>query len=157
MDDTGTAWERLGRLLIARRVELGFPNRSAFARHLGMSHDRTLADLEKARRQNFDETTLLFVENGYGWQAGSIREVLAGGDPILTAADRQRVMRRALAELHGAGEPTVTEENPEPEAEVDRRPVGLGLDDAAEGLTAEDIQPVLEVIRLAKRAKGLAE
>jgi hypothetical protein len=100
------AWRRLGELLMARRVELGFPIRSAFAKHLGMSHDRTLADLENARRRNFDQTTLLFVERGYGWGSGSIRAVLAGG------------------------EPSVTEENPRPEGEIDPGSVGSRRQDA---------------------------
>jgi hypothetical protein len=105
-EDEDHAWRRLGELLMARRVELGFPIRSAFAKHLGMSHDRTLADLENARRRNFDQTTLLFVERGYGWRRGSIKDVLGGG------------------------EPTVTEENSRPEGEIDWGSVGSRQQDA---------------------------
>jgi hypothetical protein len=129
--DDDAAWVRLGMLLIAARVGKGYTRRSAFARDLGLTHDRTLFDIENAKRRNFDASTLAFIEQAYGWKPGSIRTVLNGG------------------------EPTVTQENSRPEGEVDHRPVGLGLDDAAEGLTAEEIEPVLEVIRMAKRLKGL--
>ena len=100
--EDATAWRRLGDLLLARRVELGFPKRAAFARHLGLSHDRTLSDIELARRRNFDRTTLLFIERSYGWENGSIAAVLAGG------------------------EPSVTEQNPGRSPEVDRSSVGGG-------------------------------
>lgn len=97
MDDSGAdpgAWERLGDLLIARRVDLGFMRRTDFQRHLGLSHGRTLFDIEKAKRRNFDASTLAFVEKAYGWATGSIRAVLSGGEPTL-AVDAQRRMREA--------------------------------------------------------------
>lgn len=98
-DEDADAWRRLGDLLLARRVELGWRRRAPFARHLGLTHDRTLADIELARRRNFDRPTLLFIERAYGWGEGSIQRVLAGG------------------------EPTVTPQNPEPAPEVDPDPV----------------------------------
>lgn len=94
--DEDAAWQRLGELLLARRVELGWRRRAPFARHLGLTHDRTLADIELARRKNFDQATLLFLERGYGWEPNSIKAVLAGG------------------------EPTVTEPNPGPQVQVDQ-------------------------------------
>lgn len=75
------AWQRLGALLIAARVGLGFPRREAFARQLGLSHSRTLADIENAKRRDFAKSTLASIEHWYGWKTGSIRAVLAGGDP----------------------------------------------------------------------------
>lgn len=81
----GHAWQRLGELLVARRTELGHPKRLPFAKHHGLTHDRTLSDLENARRtrlEGFDPATLAQVEQIYQWAPGSIRKVLAGGDPV---------------------------------------------------------------------------
>jgi hypothetical protein len=75
------AWQRLAQLLIRRRVELGFPRRTEFARHHGLSHDRNLSDIEKCRRTNYSDPMLAQFEQLYGWEAGSIEAVLAGGDP----------------------------------------------------------------------------
>lgn len=75
-------WVRLGRLLVDRRVELGHPKRLSWTRDvLGLTHDRTQSDLENARRSNYDTATLAQVEQQYRWAPGSIRDVLAGGDP----------------------------------------------------------------------------
>lgn len=54
-----------------------------------------------------------------------------------------------------AGKKDVTEQNPRPQGEIDRRPVGYDLNAEADGLTDEDIEPVLAVVRAIKRAKGL--
>lgn len=77
-----SAWERLGALLVARRVELGHTKRLTWARDvLGLTHDRTQSDLENARRTNYDAATLAQVEQQYMWSFGSIQRVLAGGNP----------------------------------------------------------------------------
>lgn len=79
-------WQRLGRLLIERRVELGYPRRLTWAREtLRLSNDRILSDLERARRTNYDPATLAQVERMYQWAPGSIRAVLAGGEPTPVA------------------------------------------------------------------------
>lgn len=74
-------WKRLGQLLIARRVELGFKTRAAFARHHNLSHDRGISAIENAERQNFSPATIASLEMQYGWEPDSIYTVLAGGDP----------------------------------------------------------------------------
>lgn len=79
--DNQDAWERLGELLLERRLELGAPKRAPFAEENGFKNDRVLFDLEKGRRANYDSATLRHVERAYGWEAGSIRRVLAGGRP----------------------------------------------------------------------------
>lgn len=75
------AWERLGELLIARRVELDvqFRNRRAFAAAVDMEY-RVLYDLERGRRTNFTTSTLRAVERAYGLAAGSVERTLAGGE-----------------------------------------------------------------------------
>lgn len=87
-NDSGTitlmaleAWERLGELLVARRVELGFPNRTKFAKAKGLKDTRILAAVENVERQNFEAATIALMEHTYEWAPGSIRSVLAGGEP----------------------------------------------------------------------------
>lgn len=129
------ARHRLGQLLIDARVAMGFRRRAEFMRHLGLSHDRTLSDIENARRTNFDPSTIAFLEQSYGWAPGSIGAVLTGGEPT---------PRRS------PGQVDVTHPNPDVQVEVDQHPVGLGLDDAAADLTPEQIESVRAVIRAMK-------
>ena len=78
----GDAWLRLGELLRQRRVQIaGHGNRTQFARDKGLPNDRTLFDLEKGRRNNYSAAQLDLMEIVYGWTPGSIRAVLAGGEP----------------------------------------------------------------------------
>jgi hypothetical protein len=74
-------WVRLGQLLVARRVELGYRTRAAFARHHGLSHDRGISAIENAERKNFSPATIASLELQYEWEPGSIEAVLGGGDP----------------------------------------------------------------------------
>lgn len=74
-------WVRLGQLLVARRVELGFKTRAAFARHHGLSHDRGISAIENAERRNFSPATIASLELQYEWEPGSIDTIIAGGGP----------------------------------------------------------------------------
>lgn len=78
-----SAWQRLGDLLVARRIELNprWRNRTRFADEVGI-HWRLLFDIERAKRQTFPAETLMAIEVAYKWQYGSIEKVLAGGDPV---------------------------------------------------------------------------
>lgn len=49
---------------------------------------------------------------------------------------------------------TMTVKNPRPEREIDRLPVGLDLDAEFDGLTPDEIEGVLVMVRTIKRAKG---
>lgn len=69
---------RLGRFVRNERKRQGYRTTSAWARHLGISA-RTLGDLE--RGHGAGPNTLAEVENDLGWQPGSARAILAGGDP----------------------------------------------------------------------------
>jgi hypothetical protein len=63
-------------------MELGHRKRLSWAtEQLGLTHDRTLADIEKGRRNNYDASTIAFVESAYGWSVGDVEKVLAGGEP----------------------------------------------------------------------------
>lgn len=89
-------WQRLGRLLINRRVELGYKRRVAFAKAHGLSNDRSISAIENAERQNFSPATIASFELYYEWEPGSIDTVLAGGDP--TPREGATTQRATLAE-----------------------------------------------------------
>lgn len=73
-------WERLGREVIQRRGYLGYSSRREFSETTGFP-TKTLSDLEKHQRENFDAATLARLERALCWEAGSVAAVLAGGDP----------------------------------------------------------------------------
>lgn len=70
---------RLGTLVTNRRVARGKHIRKQFAESLGLS-DRLLADIEKGVR-TASAGTYAVLENHLSWKPGSIRAVLAGGNP----------------------------------------------------------------------------
>jgi hypothetical protein len=86
------AWERLGRLLAARRAQIDprYRIRKVFAAEVGAEMDireSMLADLENAKRPNtFPPATIAAFETAYQLQPGSFEEALAGGE--LTPASR---------------------------------------------------------------------
>lgn len=73
-------WERLGQYVVNRRVELGYRQRKPFADALGISL-RTLSDIEKGRRGNYDPVTLASLEHVLQWEAGSAMRIADGGEP----------------------------------------------------------------------------
>jgi len=75
-------WQRLGEMLLNRRVELGGTNREAFARERGLRYSRSLFDIENGKRDNYGPAILAQMEQVYRWEAGSIKAVLEGGHPI---------------------------------------------------------------------------
>ena len=81
------AWVRLGKLLIQRRTQLDprYMNRRLFADDRGLDY-RLVSDIERARRQNFEESTLAAIEVAYAWSPDSIQRILDGGDPVPLAA-----------------------------------------------------------------------
>ena len=83
-----SSWQRLGDLLVARRIELNprWRNRTRFAEEAGL-HWRLLFDIERAKRTTFPAETLMAIEVAYRWQYGSIEKVLGGGDPLPLAAE----------------------------------------------------------------------
>ncbi len=106
---TDERWQRLGRLLVERRVELGYTNRTRFASDKGFKNTRVLAAIENAERTNFDATTITSIELAYGWRLGSIKNVLDGGDPSIAPAretgqaDGSYVIEAEIADDSGTG------------------------------------------------------
>lgn len=76
-------WHELGEHLIRRRVALGFPKRAEFARHLRLTHDRTLSDIENARRDNYSAATLGQVEGYYQLAVRAIPDFLEGAPELV--------------------------------------------------------------------------
>jgi type III secretion system (T3SS) SseB-like protein len=77
-------WQKLAKHVVLRRSELGFNTREKFAQHASMSA-RLLGDIENARRNSYDRTSLVKLEHALSWADGSIDRVLAGAEPIAIA------------------------------------------------------------------------
>jgi hypothetical protein len=84
------SWQRLAEKLIERRVAIDprYSNRRLFCDERGIDY-RTVSDLERARRDNYGRPMLAKVEVAYKWAAGSVRQILEGGDPTLQSAEHR--------------------------------------------------------------------
>lgn len=73
-------WKRLGDLLVRRRIEMDprYSVRQLFAAERGINY-RTVSDIERGRRDNYEDTTLTAVEVAYGVTPGSVAAALDGG------------------------------------------------------------------------------
>lgn len=72
-------WERIGAAVMARRAQLRL-TREELA-DLARVSSRVISDIERARRANFDPSTLLRLENALGWASGSLALIGEGRDP----------------------------------------------------------------------------
>jgi hypothetical protein len=70
-------WQALALAVVARRVELGYQSREAFAAAVGLSA-RVMGDIEKRRRENFDQVTLARLEQALRWPPGRVDAILRG-------------------------------------------------------------------------------
>lgn len=79
--DPGQDWQRLGELLIRRRLDLDprYRNRQVFAAERGVEY-RIVSDFERHRRSNYHAVTIAEIERAYDLPPGSVGRVLAGGD-----------------------------------------------------------------------------
>lgn len=75
-------WERLGKYVVARRVNLGFDIRPEFAAAAQIT-TRVLSDIENGKRGNYDKVTIAKLEAALGWETGSVERVAEGGEPWL--------------------------------------------------------------------------
>lgn len=75
-----TDYERLASHVIARRIELGFRTRRAFADTSSLSL-RTISDIETARADSYFSSTLATLEHELDWTPGSAERILAGDEP----------------------------------------------------------------------------
>ena len=86
-------WQRLGSFVIARRMALGIKDRRVLKKISGLS-DRTIGTLERGGSVN--GATLGAIENALGWEPGSARRILEGGEPVIQgeSAEPQQPRRR---------------------------------------------------------------
>ena len=79
--DTSHTRERLGELLIRRRLDLDprFRNRQVFADERGVEY-RIVSDIERGRRSNFHAVTIAALEHAYDLPSGAIGRYLDGGE-----------------------------------------------------------------------------
>jgi hypothetical protein len=69
-------WNRAGELIRQARIELGYTNRENFADTCNVS-TRVLSDIEAATRTNFSSRVLAGLEDGLGWPAGTIEQLVS--------------------------------------------------------------------------------
>lgn len=72
-------WQRLGEMIVERRLELGWTQQQ-FSVAAGVAA-KVISDLENGRRADYQVPTLVKVQTTLGWATGSIQDVLAGGLP----------------------------------------------------------------------------
>ncbi|WP_203823151.1 helix-turn-helix transcriptional regulator [Paractinoplanes ferrugineus] len=73
-------WQRLGKLVIARRVELNLRTREALAETSGVGL-RTIGDLETGRREKYHPNTIAAIEEALQWEPGALQAAADGGQP----------------------------------------------------------------------------
>lgn len=78
-------WAHLAKVIKERRLDLGLTQ--AQVHSAGGPAPATLYLLEHACRTSFRPQILGRLERALGWRAGSIRRVLAGGQPVLDDED----------------------------------------------------------------------
>jgi DNA-binding XRE family transcriptional regulator len=120
-------WAALARRVQQTRARYGM-SQADLAERVGVSL-RTINNVENGRLQGMRPGTRHKLEEALRWAAGSVHDVLAGGEPT-------------PLELVGGAR-----QSPVPAAS---RPVLYGLDDEAKGLTEEQIESVRAVIRAMK-------
>ena len=74
-------WTRLGERLVRRRIELDprYVNRQLFVDERGLNY-RIVSDLERGRRDNYEDATITSAEVAYAIKPGGIRQFVAGGE-----------------------------------------------------------------------------
>jgi len=83
-------WEALGQALQRKRTKIdpSYRDRSVFARELGFN-DRLIADLERARRHSYRDTTLSAIEMAYRLKEDAISRFLEGETDEIEDADHR--------------------------------------------------------------------
>lgn len=72
-------WHRAGECIRQARIELGYSNRENFAETCNISV-RVLSDIESGTRTNFSGRVLGDLEDGLGWPAGTIDQLVSDPD-----------------------------------------------------------------------------
>lgn len=83
MSESRDEWVRIGEYLQDRRVQIDtrYANLRLFADERGINY-RLAWDVEHARRNNYARATLTSLDVAYRLQPGSVRNMVAGGEPV---------------------------------------------------------------------------
>jgi transcriptional regulator with XRE-family HTH domain len=73
-------WPEVGKAVLNRRVELGMRKRGQLAGATGLTV-KTLGELERGERTNFEPATIALVEQALRWPPGAIDAILSGRGP----------------------------------------------------------------------------
>jgi hypothetical protein len=76
---TGSDWQRLGELVSERRADLGLTQEDL--RAAGGPSTATQRLIEGGRQDRYQPSILAREERALQWERGSVRRILAGGDP----------------------------------------------------------------------------
>lgn len=100
------AWQRLGEMLIKRRVDIDarYRNRRIFCADTDTDY-RVISDIESARRTNFSQPMISHLETAYRLKAGNIKRMVLGGE--LDPADPVARVGRVALHVPDAGTPGV--------------------------------------------------
>lgn len=82
-------WRRVGAWLIQRRTELGYKQRTAWAREKSRPRwgMRVIVDMETGERDTYGDDAVQAAEDAYRLQPGSLRRALSGEIPTPQPAD----------------------------------------------------------------------
>lgn len=87
-DHPPAAWERLGRIVRQRRIELGFGSQAGLAAEGGPSLS-VVNKIETGRGRDYTDRVIIPLEDRLAWRRGSFRAVLKGGEPACLDAAKQ--------------------------------------------------------------------
>lgn len=73
-------WKRLGQIVRAERVRLGYHSVATFAKASGLSAT-TVDNIENGRKTSYRPDSVGALELALGWRSGSVERILAGQDP----------------------------------------------------------------------------
>lgn len=111
---TSRDWQRLGALVSERRGDLGLTQEDV--RAAGGPSTATQRLIEGAHQSRYQPVILARLEAALGWQPGSVRRILAGGEPVPVSA------APAAVPLAAAPEPPA---EPAADAEVNAQVLSL--------------------------------
>ncbi|QKW34287.1 hypothetical protein HUT06_09810 [Actinomadura sp. NAK00032] len=75
------SWRRLGQIVRQRRIELGFGSQASLAAEGGPSLS-VVNKIETGRGRDYTDRVIIPLEDRLGWQRGSFRSILDGGEPV---------------------------------------------------------------------------
>lgn len=81
------AWERLASHILERRKALKVTQQDV--RAAGGPSTATMRLLEGAHQDNYQPRILAQLERGLRWEPGSVRAILAGGEPTVIGGERE--------------------------------------------------------------------